>query len=284
MISLQERRQLVDDSHPSLSKSAQCELLSLHRSGIYYSPIPEKQENLAIMKEIDKAYLETPFYGMKRLMVHLSILGYHLNIKRLRRLSKIVGWKTLFPTRKTTKSDPEKYKYPYLLKGLDINRNNQVWEIDITYIPMRHGFMYLFAIIDVHSRYVIHWDVSNSMTAKWCCSVIEQAIEEHACPEIINSDQGAQFTGELYVELLKEKTIKISMDSKGRAIDNIYIERLWRSVKSEHVYLFAYETGGELRKGLSWYFEFYNMRRPHQSLSYQTPSSVFNNTEVRSVA
>jgi putative transposase len=253
----------------------QCELLGLHRSGLYYTPTPESQENLEIMRTLDEQYMETPFFGTKRLLVMLIGLGYGINVKRLRRLMKIVGWQTIYPKGRTTISDPAKYKYPYLLKGLSIDHVNQVWEIDITYIPMKQGFMYLFAIIDVHTRYVVGWGLSNSMTAEWCSSVIEQAITTHGVPEIINSDQGSQFTSEVYTKLLKDNSIKISMDSKGRAIDNIFIERLWRSVKYEHVYLFAYEDGKALHKGLENYFLFYNNKRPHQSLDYKTPCECY---------
>jgi len=192
---------------------------------------------------------------------------------------KIVGWQTLYPVKHTTHADPDKYKYPYLLKGLVINQANQVWEIDITYIPMEHGFMYLFAIIDVHIRYVVGWGLSNSMTAEWCVSLIEQAIATHGVPQIINSDQGSQFTSDTYVALLKTNGIKISMDSKGRAIDNIYIERLWRSVKYENIYLFVYSNGKALHEGLDAYFTFYNMKRPHQGLDNKIPWDMYSKRE-----
>lgn len=275
MISLKARKEMITSDHKQLSKKAQCELLSIPRSAVYYKPVGETKENLTIMRLLDEQYLDTPFFGNKRLLVMLVNQGFHINIKRLRRLMKIVGWKTLYPVKHTTHADPVKYKYPYLLKDLTIDHANHVWEIDITYIPMEHGFMYLFAIIDVHTRYVVGWGVSNSMTAQWCVSIIEQAITTHGKPKIINSDQGSQFTSDVYIESMNRHSIKISMDSKGRALDNIYIERLWRSVKYEHIYLYAYTTGKELYKGLEKYFNFYNNKRTHQSLKNQIPCQLY---------
>jgi putative transposase len=283
MISLTVRKQMVL-TDKQLSITVQCELLGINRSSFYYKPVEESEENLAIMRVLDEQYLNTPFYGNKRLLFILICHGYRINIKRLRRLMKIVGWQTLYPVKHTTHADPDKYKYPYLLKGLVINHANQVWEIDITYIPMERGFMYLFAIIDVHTRYVVGWGLSNSMTAEWCVSVIEQAIATHGVPQIINSDQGSQFTSDMYVALLTEKGIKISMDSKGRAIDNIYIERLWRSVKYENIYLFVYTNGKALYEGLDAYFTFYNMKRPHQGLDNKIPWDMYSKEEKMKVA
>ena len=186
-----------------------------------------------------------------------------------------MNWKTIYPTRKTSISNPKEYKYPYLLNGLDICRANQVWAIDITYVPMKKGFMYLFAIIDIHTRYVVGWSISNSMTTEWCNACIKDAIEKHGIPEIINSDQGSQFTSAEYVKLLKENGITISMDGKGRYCDNIFIERLWRSVKYENIYIYAYEDGLSLWKGMNEYFDFYNNDRFHESLTYKTPHQVY---------
>jgi putative transposase len=181
----------------------------------------------------------------------------------------------LYPVKRTTTADPLAYKYPYLLKNKVIERPGQAWAIDITYVPMKGGFMYLFAIIDLYSRYVVGWDLSNSMTAEWCCEVVREAIENMGAPELINSDQGSQFTSEIYTTLLQEKGIKISMDGKGRAIDNIFIERLWRTVKYEYIYLHVHENGLDLYQGLSEYFRFYNQERIHQSLQYETPEKVY---------
>jgi len=268
---------MVDKTNNTVSINKQCNLLQVNRSSLYYTPSCESEENLRIMRWLDEQYLEHPFYGTKKLLHQLLLLGFLVNPKRLRRLMKLMNWKTLYPQRSTTRIDPKKYKYPYLLRNLKIERPNQVWAIDITYIPMEKGFMYLFAIIDVYSRYVVGWSVSNTMTAQWCVDTIEQAILKHGTPEIINSDQGTQFTSEAYIDFLKQNEIRISMDGKGRAIDNVFIERLWRSVKYEHIYLYAYQTGDELWHGLNNYFQFYNQERFHQSLNYQIPCQYYYN-------
>jgi putative transposase len=266
---------MIEKGDDAVSVVKQCELLQINRSGLYYEPVKESEENLAVMRILDEQYLSTPFYGLERLLVLLIAMGYRINRKRVRRLMKLVGWRTLYCAPRTTKSDPRAYKYPYLLAGLRIERRNQVWEIDITYVPMRAGFMYLCAVIDVHSRYVVGWGISNTMTAEWCTEIVKDAIERHGKPEIINSDQGSQFTSEVYIALLKKEEIQISMDGKGRALDNIFIERLWRTVKYEHIYLYVYEEGLSLYKGLQQYFTFYNDERRHQSLTYETPVNVY---------
>lgn len=266
---------MIETEHTGLSLSKQCELLTVGRSGLYYTPVSESEENLSIMRLLDEQYLKTPFYGVERLLVLLMVMGYSINRKRLRRLMKVMGWQTLYCTPRTTRTDPAAYKYPYLLRGLSIERKNQVWALDITYLPMKKGFMYLCAIIDIHTRYVVGWGVSNSMTAEWCSEIVSDAIARNGVPEIINSDQGSQFTSEVYLDLLKANDIQISMDGKGRAIDNIYIERLWRTVKYEHIYLHAYEDGLTLYKGLNEYFKFYNDERRHQSLKYETPLTLY---------
>jgi len=266
-----EQRRLMVDHGSELSLTKQCDLLTLHRSGLYYKPLSECDENLGIMRKLDEQYFKTPFYGVLRLTALLQQEGYNINEKRTRRLMKLVHWQTIYREPKTTISDLTHYKYPYLLKGLIIERNNQVWAMDITYIPMRKGFMYLAAIIDLHSRYVVNWSISNTMSAEWCSQVLEGAIAKHGKPEIFNTDQGSQFTSEVFINVLKNNEIQISMDGKGRALDNIFIERLWKSVKYENVYLNVYENGVDLFKGLSQYFEFYNNERLHQSLEYETP-------------
>jgi putative transposase len=227
------------------------------------------------MRWLDEQYFSTPFYGVLRLTALLQVAGYPVSVKRVRRLMKKVNWQTIYREPKTTINDKTHYKYPYLLKGLKIIKRNQVWAMDITYIPMEKGFMYLTAIIDLHSRYVIHWSLSNTMSAEWCAEVLKQAIELHGKPEIFNTDQGSQFTSEVFIKELKSNEIKISMDGKGRALDNIFIERLWRSVKYENVYLNVYENGLSLWKGLNDYFSFYNNERLHQSLEYKTPKDVY---------
>jgi putative transposase len=235
----------------------------------------ETSENLSILRLLDAQYLETPFYGVRRLRAWLGEQGYAVNVKRLRRLMRVVNWQTLYRKPRTTRRDPTQRVYPYLLKNLPITAPNQAWAIDITYVPMRRGFLYLCAVIDLHTRYVLSWSLSNTMTAQWCCQVVEAAIDQHGRPQLINSDQGSQFTSQAYTQLLRRHEIAISMDSKGRALDNIFIERLWKSVKYECVYLHVYEDGQQLYRGLKQYFNFYNHRRLHQSLNYQTPASQY---------
>lgn len=266
----------IDADNKELSVVRQCELLSISRSSLYYEPVKESQENLTLMRLMDEQYMKTPFYGVERLLVLFVVIGYKLNRKRLRRLMSLMGWQTLYPAPRTTRTDPAAYKYPYLLGGLCIERKNQVWAIDITYVPMKNGFMYLCAVIDIHTRYVVGWGVSNGMTAEWCTEIVSDAIAAHGKPEIINSDQGSQFTSDVYIQLLKDTQIQISMDGKGRAIDNIFIERLWRTVKYEHIYLHVYEDGLCLYKGLQQYLSFYNDERRHQSLDYQTPLTLYS--------
>lgn len=271
-----QRRDMVDKQHSSLSVVQQCRLLGLHRSGLYYQPCSESEENLTILRQLDEQYFKTPFYGVRRLTAWLEVQGYAINRKRVRRLMKLMGWQTIYRRPNTSKPCKEHRIYPYLLKDLSINRYNQVWAMDITYVPMRKGFMYLCAIIDVHTRYVVNWSLSNTMTAEWCTTVVSEAIEQHGKPEIMNTDQGSQFTSDVFTGLLKEKEIQISMDGKGRAIDNIFIERLWRTVKYEHIYLKVAEDGVNLYEGLNEYFCFYNSERLHQSLGYKTPEVLYS--------
>lgn len=266
---------MIEKQYLSLTISKQCELLNIHRSGFYYQPEPESALNLEIMRILDEQYFKTPFYGVLRLTAMLNNQGYMVNEKRIRRLMKLINWQTIYREPKTTIADKTSYKYPYLLKELKIIKNNQVWAMDITYIPMKKGFMYLVAIIDLHSRYVVNWSLSNSMTAEWCSQVLQEAIIKHGKPEIFNTDQGCQFTSSTFIDILKQNQIQISMDGKGRALDNIFIERLWKSVKYENVYLNVYEDGLSLYKGLKEYFEFYNDERVHQSLDYQTPKKLY---------
>jgi len=270
-----EQRRLMVEYSSELSLIKQCDLLTIHRSGLYYSPLLESDENLEIMRKLDEQYFKTPFYGVLRLTALLQQEGYQINEKRTRRLMKLIHWQTIYREPRTTIFDKTHYKYPYLLKDLKIERNNQVWAMDITYIPMRKGFMYLSAIIDLNSRYVVNWSISNTMSADWCSQVLEEAIAKHGKPEIFNTDQGSQFTSDVFVNMLKNNDIKISMNGKGRALDNIFIERLWKSVKYENVYLNVYENGVDLYKGLNQYFEFYNHERIHQSLDYKTPNQLY---------
>jgi len=237
------------------------------------------------MRLIDEQYYKTPFYGIRRITAWLRHLGYPVNRKRIKRLMELIGWRTIYHKRNTSKKSKENPVYPYLLKNLAIDHANQVWAIDITYVPMRRGFMYLCAIIDVHTRFVVNWGISNTMTSLWCRQIVEEAIETHGQPEIINSDQGSQFSGYEYTSLLteRENPIAISMDSKGRAIDNIFIERLLKSVKYECVCLHVFEDGVQLYEGLQKYFQFYNAERLHiicalnAEASKDTPSFRFTN-------
>ena len=264
----------------TISMSHQCRLLSIYRSGLYYTPHPESEENLWLMRLLDEQYFHTPFYGYRKLTVWLGEKGFDVNPKRVKRLMKLMGWQTLYRKPNTSWKNAEHKIYPYLLKELKITHANQAWGIDITYVPMKKGFMYLCALIDLHTRYVVNWSISNTMTAPWVRSIVEEAIQVHGAPEIINSDQGSQFTSEEYLSLFTEEKsigygIKISMDGKGRALDNIFIERLWKSVKYENIYLHVYEDGVQLYEGLKNYFHFYNHERIHQSLDYKTPASLY---------
>ena len=275
MTPLEKRRSMVDREYKHLSIVEQCEVLDIHRSGLYYTPTPESPENLYIMRLFDEQYLSTPFYGSRRLTQWLRKKNFAINPKRVIRLMDLMGWQTIYRKPNTSWKKKGDHIYPYLLKGLEINRRNQVWAIDITYVPMRKGFMYLCAIIDLHTRFVINWSISNTMSAEWCTGIVQEAIQIHGKPEIINSDQGSQFTSFEYTQLLQDNEIQISMDGKGRAIDNIFIERLWKSVKYECVYLKAFEDGVQLYEGLGSYFDFYNNERGHQSLDYETPATMY---------
>jgi putative transposase len=275
-----DERQKMVDSKEKLSLSKQCILLKVNRNFLYFVPKGECEENIMMMDLLKKQYIVTPFYGYRKMTVWFEKHDFNINEKRVRRLMKLVNWQTIYREPRTTIAVKEHKKFPYLLKGLEITKRNQVWATDITYIPMNKGFMFLCAIIDLRTRYVLSWDVSNTMTAEWCTGVLQEAIDKHGKPEIFNTDQGSQYTSEVHTKLLIDSDIKISMDGKGRAIDNIFIERLWRSVKYENVYLQAYSNTLELYKGLKEYFRFYNYERFHQSLDYQTPGEMYNKFEV----
>jgi putative transposase len=274
-MSLLERRQMIEHEHP-LSLVNQCDLLELHRSGLYYRPVAVAKEDLVLMGLLDKQYLKTPFYGYRKMTKFLQGQGYQVNHKRVRRLMQLMGIEAIYPRPNTSQPNQAHKVYPYLLKGLSITKANQVWATDITYVPMERGFMYLIAIIDLYSRYVLEWSVSNTMEAEWCTQTLQKAISKYGKPGIFNTDQGSQFTAELFVGVLLAHDIQPSMDGKGRAIDNIFVERLWRSVKYEDIYLKAYADGWQLEKGMSSYFKFYNQERMHQSLAYQTPQKVYD--------
>ena len=250
----------------------QCGLLGISNSGYYYNPVPETPFNLRLMNIIDAQYTKTPFYGVERMSAFLIKKGYPVNVKRVRRLYRIMGIEAIYPKKKLS-IPSEDYKYPYLLKNLTVDRPDYVWCADITYIRLLNGFAYLFAIMDWYSRYVLAWKLSNTLDVRFCIEGLESSLT-HSRPEIFNTDQGSQFTGKEFTGRLYDSGIKISMDGRGRAFDNILIERLWRSVKYEEVYLNAYETPREAYRRLSDYFNFYNNERPHQSLEYKTPSEV----------
>ena len=274
MIPKEEREKMIDKTL-EISVFKQCYLLNISRSSFYYVAKEESEENIEIMALMDRQYLETPFYGYRKMLVWVISKGYNINAKRIKRLMKIMNWKTIYQEPKTTIIDKGHKKYPYLLKGLKIVKPNQVWATDITYIPMVKGFMYLTAIIDLHTRYVLNWQISNHMGADWCASFLKETIELKGKPEIFNTDQGSQYTSDLHTSILLDNNISISMDGKGRAIDNIFIERLWRTVKYEDIYLRAYSSGKELNDGLKAYFSFYNKKRPHQSLDYKSPYQYY---------
>lgn len=270
---MRDRRTIVSPDG-TISMVRQCTLLDLHRSGLYYKGKGESDWNLELMRLIDEHFLKYPFKGVRKMVRWLRDQGHWVNRKRVARLYRIMGLKTIY--RKPWLSLPDKQNkvYPYLLKDLRIQRPNQVWAADITYVPMKKGFLYLMAIIDLHSRYVLNWGLSNSLEAAWCCELLKEAIARHGKPEIFNTDQGSQYTSEMFTDVLNSHEIRISMDGKGRAIDNIFIERLWRTVKYEFVYLNPATDGVELYRGLQEYFTFYNCSRHHQSLGYRTPEQV----------
>jgi putative transposase len=269
-----ERIDLIDSKHV-LSVRKQCEVLSVHRSGLYYKPQKEKKENLEIMRIMDKHYLKHPTAGVMRMQDLLLSLGMVVNHKRVRRLLRLMGMMAIYPKRNLSKLGLIKYIRPYLLKGMKIEHPNQVWAIDITYIPMKNGFLYLTAIIDLYSRYIVGWGVSNTLDAEASLSVMKQAIKEHGKPEIINSDQGSQFTCEDWIEHMTKEGIIVSMDGKGRALDNIFIERFWRSLKYDYVYLHPANDGLELYQGLKDYINYYNYELHHQGIGRRIPAELY---------
>jgi putative transposase len=267
----------VDQMH-KISINRQCELLDVCRSSFYYVPQAENSYNEELMELIDKQYTKTPFYGVPRMVQHLQENGHKVNHKRIRRLYRKMDLHAIGPRPNTSK--PHKGDghtvYPYLLRGLEIIRPNQAWGMDITYVPVGDGHMYLVAIIDIYSRFIVGWSLSNTMTAKWCKECLEMAVSAHGAPEIINTDQGSQFTCPVFTEYVDSlKETKFSMDGKGRAIDNIFIERFWRNIKYEKIYPEPSDDGLELYKKVNEYMKFYNGERGHQSLDYRRPEKVF---------
>ena len=258
-----------------ISICRQCELLELPRSSYYYAPRPEDSYNLLLMRLIDEQYLHTPFYGVPKMTAWLRRQGHLVNPKRIRRLMRLMGLEALYPRRNLSKACPEHKKYPYLLRDLVIDHPDQVWAADITYIRMRHGFIYLVAIMDWFSRYVTAWEISITLEAAFCVQALEKALRISQA-EIFNIDQGAQFSSIDFLGMLEERSIRISMDGRGRVYDNIFIERLWRTVKYEEVYLHDYRSVSEARLRIDSYFQFYNTERPHEGLGYRTPYEVYS--------
>ena len=273
---------MVDRTHP-LSIRRQCELLRVSRPGLYYKPEPTSPEELALMRRIDELHLKYPFFGSRKLSLELKSEGRDANRKRVQRLMRLMGLEALAPKPKTSEPHPEHPVYPYLLRGLKIDRVNQVWAADVTYIPMKTGFVYLVAIMDWYSRRVLSWRVSNTLDSSFCVEALEEAFARYGQPEIFNTDQGAQFTAEAFTQPLRERGIAISMDGKGRCLDNVFVERLWRSLKYEEVYVHAYDDMAQARAGIGRYFGFYNDERAHQALGYQTPAAFYAN-EARKAA
>lgn len=271
---MSERKAMVK-ADSQLTVVRRCELFNLARSTAYYDPAPVSDDDLLVMRLIDEIHLRLPFYGSRRICDELQDQGHTVNRKRVQRLMRMMGVGALYPKPRTTHPGKRHKVYPYLLKGVSIERANHVWSSDITYVPMAKGFMYLVAIMDWATRRVLSWRVSNTMDGAFCVEALEEALARYGAPEIFNTDQGVQFTSEAFTDVLKDHKIAISMDGKGRWIDNVFVERLWRSVKYEDVYLRAYETPAQLRAGLRRYFEFYNQRRRHSSLEQRTPDAVY---------
>jgi len=266
---------MVEPQSSELSIARQCRLLSINRSSFYYQRKPIRPEDLELMRIIDEQYLRNPTWGSRSMRNHLDRLGYKINRKRIQRLMRLMGLEAIYPKPKTSRPHPQHKVYPYLLRGLKIDRPNQVWAADITYIPMSRGFMYLVAVMDWHSREVLSWRVSNTLEADFCVEALSEAIGRYGSPEIFNTDQGSQFTSEGFIKKLKDNDIAISMDGRGRVQDNIFIERLWWTLKYHYVYLHSFANGAELRDGLRYWFNFYNRDRFHQSLDNLTPDEVY---------
>jgi putative transposase len=283
-MSLDRRRQMIEPEHPQLSVVRQCELVSISRSGFYHRLAGETPLNLELMRLIDAQFLETPWYGARQMARHLRREGYAIGRQRIWRLMAKMGLAPIYQRPRTTVPNPEHQIFPYLLRDLAIDRPNQVWCADITYLPMRRGFLYLVAVMDWATRKVLAWRVSNTMDVEFCIEALEEALARFGRPEIFNTDQGSQFTSPRFTGILQRAGVRISMDGRGRWMDNVFIERLWRSLKYECVYLHAFETGSELRAGLSKWIGYYNGGRPHSALAGRTPDEVYAVNEVEKLA
>jgi putative transposase len=270
---------LIEAGHPDLSVRRQCELLGLCRSGLYYEPAGETPENLRLMRRIDEQYTACPFYGSRRMTAWLTQHGEGVNRKRVQRLMRIMGLEAIYPKPRLSTAGKGHKVYPYLLRGVRVERPDQVWSTDITYVPMASGFMYLAAVIDWYSRYVLAWRLSNTLDGSFCREMLEEALRGGR-PEVFNTDQGVQFTASAFTGRLEAAGVAVSMDGRGRALDNVFVERLWRTVKYENIYLRGYEAVPELHRGLARYFAFDNGERLHQSLGYRTPAAVYRGISI----
>lgn len=266
---------MIDSDPSQLSVSKQCQLVGVSRSSFYYQPVEISEEDLAWMRLIDEQYLKTPFYGSRSMTRHFKRLGYTVNRKRFQRLMRFMGLEAIYPKPKTSRPHPDHTIYPYLLRNLTVDRPNQVWAADITYIPMDRGFMFLVVVMDWYSRKVLSWRLSNTLETDFCLEALDEALSRHGTPEIFNTDQGAQFTSQRFTAKLAEHQIRISMDGRGRVQDNIFIERLWWTLKYQYLYLRSFDNGSELHTGLRDWFRFYNQDRPHQSFGIRTPDEVY---------
>jgi putative transposase len=264
----------VERGHPEISVRRQCELLGVNRSGLYYEPVGESEENLLFMRLLDEQYTRAPFYGSRKMTEWLATEGHEVNRKRVSRLMELLGIQAVYPKPKLSQPGEGHRIYPYLLGGATVERVNQVWSTDITYIRMAQGFLYLVAVLDWFSRFVLSWSLSLTMEMGFCLEALDRALRRGR-PEIFNSDQGSQFTSEKFTGKLEARKIAVSMDGRGRCFDNIFIERLWRSLKYEEVYLKDYASVAEARAGIASYFHFYNHERLHQRLDYRTPAAIY---------
>src|ERR1700722_10196473 len=268
------KRSLVQTDHAQLSVCRQCQLLGLPRSTFYYEPASETPENLKLMRLIDEQYTIRPYFGSRRWTIWLNGQGHEVNRKRVQRLMRLMRLEAIYPKPRLSAADRQHKVYPYLLRDVAIVRPDQVWSTDITYVPLTHGFMYLAAIIDWYSRYVIAWRLSNTLDGSFCLEMLDEALSLGK-PEVFNTDQGVQFTAQAWTSRLESAGVAVSMDGKGRCLDNVFVERLWRTVKYEDIYLWRYETVPQLQQGLGRYFPYYNKERLHQSLDYRTPAEVY---------
>ncbi len=283
-MSIERRRALIEPGHGQLSIVRQCELVSISRSSFYHRPVGETAETLALMRLIDAQFLESPWYGSRQMARHLRRDGHEVGRKRVRRLMTRMGLAPIYQRPRTTVPHPEHRICPYLLRDLVVDRPNQVWCADITYIPMRRGFLYLIAVMDWSTRKVLAWRVSSTMDVAFCVEALQEALARFGRPEIFNTDQGSQFTSADFTDVLRGARVRISMDGRGRWMDNVFIERLWRSLKYECVYLHAFETGSELRAGLTRWISYYNTRRPHSALGGHTPDEAYGIDLVKRLA